>query len=103
MQTTSSHLIFTASCVVVLTSAGCASSGGESRDSLNSTIAIEYGTVTTMMPVKLKSDATRIATMGGLVGLLTQARGSGGQRLAGAAVGADINALTCKVQVICNH
>jgi len=103
MQPTSSHLIFTASCVVVLALAGCASSGGESRDSLNSTIAIEYGTVTTVTPVKLKSNATRNATMGGLVGLLTQARGSGGQRLAGAAIGAAINALTRKVQVICDH
>jgi len=96
MQPTSSHLFLTAVCVAVLAVAGCASSGGESRDNLNNTITIEYGTVTTVTPVKLKSNATRNATIGGLVGLLTQARGSGGQRLAGAAIGAAVGGLATK-------
>jgi len=96
MQPTSSHLFLTAVCVAVLAVAGCASSGGESRDNLNNTITIEYGTVTTVTPVKLKSNATRNATIGGLVGLLTQARGSGTERLVGAAIGAAVGGLATK-------
>ncbi|GEM_PF-1853738 len=84
------------SCIVALTIAGCASSGGESRDNLDSTIAIHYGTVTTVTPVKLQSDATRNATVGGLIGLLSQARGSGTERLIGAAVGAAVGGLATK-------
>ncbi|MFQ5643601.1 MAG: hypothetical protein ACE5FQ_07865 [Thiogranum sp.] len=82
--------------LVALATAGCASQGGENRDSLDSTIAVNYGTVATVTPVQLESDATRNATMGGLVGLLTQARGSAGERLAGAAIGAAVSGLITK-------
>lgn len=91
-----SRSLFAALCVVALGSAGCASQGGENRDSLNSTIAVNYGTVSTITPVKLKSNATRNATMGGLVGLLTQARGSASERLAGAAIGAAVGGLATR-------
>jgi outer membrane lipoprotein SlyB len=82
--------------IVVLTAAGCASQGDVSRDSLDSTIAVNYGTVATLTPVKLDSDAARNATVGGLVGLLTQARGSGTERLVGAAIGAAVGGLATK-------
>ncbi|HHH44236.1 MAG TPA: hypothetical protein ENK49_08870 [Gammaproteobacteria bacterium] len=96
MPPVTSPRLIALSCVVALTAAGCASSGGESRDSLDSTIAINYGTVTTVTPVKLQSDATRNATVGGLVGLLSQARGSGTERLIGAAIGAAVGGLATR-------
>lgn len=40
-----------------------------------------------MTAVQLQSNAARNAALGGMVGLLTQARGSGTERLAGAAIG----------------
>ena len=79
--------------IVAISVAGCASQGGVSRDSLDSTIAVNYGTISSVTPVKLHSDATRNATRGGLVGLLSQATGSGTERLAGAAIGAAVGGL----------
>lgn len=86
----------TVSGVVAITLAGCASQGGVSRDSLDSTIAVNYGTISSVTPVQLQSNATRNATIGGLAGLLTQARGSGTERLVGAAVGAAVGGLATK-------
>lgn len=83
--------------LVAITVAGCASQGGVSRDSLDSTIAINYGTIASVTPVKLHSDATRNAAIGGLVGLLSQATGSGTERLAGAAIGAAVGGIGTKV------
>lgn len=77
-------------------SVGCATQGGESRDNLDSTITVNYGTISSVTPVKLQSNATRNATLGGLVGLLSQARGSGTERLAGAAIGAAVGGLATK-------
>ena len=81
---------------IAITVAGCASQGGVTRDSLDSTIAVNYGTISSVTPVKLQSNATRNATIGGLAGLLTQATGSGTERLAGAAIGAAIGGLGTK-------
>jgi outer membrane lipoprotein SlyB len=96
MRPTNKRQLLVASCIVALTTAGCASQGGVSRDSLDSTIAVNYGTVATVTPVRLKSNATRNATIGGMVGLLTQARGSASERLAGAAIGAAVGGLATK-------
>ena len=96
MRLTKSLQKFTASGIFAITVAGCASQGGVSRDSLDSTIAVNYGTVSSVTPVQLQSNATRNATIGGLAGLLTQARGSGTERLAGAAIGAAIGGLGTK-------
>jgi len=96
MRAASSRQLLTLSCIVALTTAGCASQGGVSRDSLDSTIAVNYGTVSTVTPVKLKSNATRNAAVGGMLGLLTQARGSGSERLVGAAIGAAVGGLGTK-------
>ncbi|MDH3830497.1 MAG: hypothetical protein OEU48_02435 [Gammaproteobacteria bacterium] len=96
MRLTKSLQNFTVSGVFAITVAGCASQGGVSRDSLDSTIAVNYGTVSSITPVKLQSNATRNATIGGLAGLLTQATGSGTERLAGAAIGAAIGGLGTK-------
>ena len=96
MRLTKSLKNFTASGIFAITVAGCASQGGVSRDSLDSTIAVNYGTVSSVTPVQLQSNATRNATIGGLAGLLTQARGSGTERLAGAAIGAAIGGLGTK-------
>lgn len=82
--------------IVAISVAGCASQGGVSRDSLDSTIAVNYGTISSVTPVKLQSDATRNATIGGLVGLLSQATGSGTERIAGAAIGAAVGGLATK-------
>ena len=79
--------------IIALTTTGCATQGGVSRANLNSTVAINYGTVSSVTPVRLESNATRNAAIGGLAGLLTQARGSGTERLAGAAIGAAIGGL----------
>jgi outer membrane lipoprotein SlyB len=73
--------------------AGCASQGEVSRSNLNSTVAINYGTIASVTPVQLQSNATRNATIGGLAGLATQARGSTRQRLTGAAIGTAIGGL----------
>ncbi len=84
---------FVVSGIVAATLGGCASKTGVSRDDLDSAIAINYGTVSSVTPVQLESNATRNATIGGLAGLLTQARGSTRERLAGAAIGAAVGAL----------
>jgi len=96
MRPTNRRQLLAASCIIALTTAGCASRGAVNRDSLDSTIAINYGTVATVTPVQLESNATRNAAIGGLVGLLTQARGSGTERLAGAAIGAAVGGLGTK-------
>ncbi len=96
MRLTNSLQQLAVSGIIAITVAGCATQGGESRDNLDSTIAINYGTITNVTPVKLQSNATRNATMGGLVGLLSQATGSGTERLAGAAIGAAIGGLATK-------
>lgn len=82
--------------IVSLTAAGCASQGGVSRSSMNSTVAIQYGTVASVTAVQLQSNAARNATIGGLAGLATQARGSSRQRLAGAAIGAAAGGLATR-------
>jgi len=82
-------------CIVAFVT-GCASQGDESRANLDSTVTINYGSVATVTPVKLESDATRNATIGGLVGLLSQARGSTSERLVGAAIGAAVGGLATK-------
>ena len=97
MQPAINPRLLALSCIVTLAATGCASQGGESRDSLNSTIAVNYGTVASVTPVKLQSNATRNATVGGLAGLLTQARGSGSERLVGAAIGAAVGGIATKV------
>ena len=97
MQPAINPRLLALSCIVTLAAIGCASQGGESRDSLDSTIAVNYGTVSTVTPVKLKSNASRNATVGGLAGLLTQARGSGSERLVGAAIGAAVGGIATKV------
>jgi len=97
MQPAINPRLLALSCIVTLAATGCASQGGESRDSLDSTIAVNYGTVSTVTPVKLKSNASRNATVGGLAGLLTQARGSGSERLVGAAIGAAVGGIATKV------
>jgi len=97
MQPAINPRLLALSCIVTFAATGCASQGGESRDSLDSTIAINYGTVATVTPVKLQSDATRNATVGGLAGLLTQARGSASERLVGAAIGAAVGGIATKV------
>lgn len=79
--------------IVAVTVSGCASKTSVSRDNLDSAIAINYGTVSSVTPVQLESNATRNATIGGLAGLLTQARGSTSERLAGAAIGAAVGGL----------
>ena len=88
------QLTVSGSLAIIIT--GCATQGGESRDNLDSTIAVNYGTISSVTPVKLQSNATRNATLGGLVGLLSQARGSGTERLAGAAIGAAVGGLATK-------
>jgi outer membrane lipoprotein SlyB len=97
MQPAINPRLLALSCIVTLAATGCASQGGESRDSLNSTIAVNYGTIASVTPVKLQSNATRNATVGGLAGLLTQARGSGSERLVGAAIGAAVGGIATKV------
>ena len=97
MQPAINPRLLALSCIVTLAAIGCASQGGENRDSLDSTIAVNYGTVSTVTPVKLKSNASRNATVGGLAGLLTQARGSGSERLVGAAIGAAVGGIATKV------
>ncbi len=96
MKPTNRRLLLAASCIVALTTIGCASQGGVSRDSLDSTVVVNYGTVSTVTPVKLESNATRNAAVGGMLGLLTQARGSGSERLVGAAIGAAVGGLGTK-------
>ena len=96
MKPTNRRQLLAASCIIALTTVGCASQGEVSRDSLDSTIAINYGTVSTVTPVKLESNATRNAAVGGMLGLLTQARGSGSERLVGAAIGAAVGGLGTK-------
>ena len=96
MRPTNPLQLLAVSGIVALTAAGCASQGGVSRDSMDSTIAVNYGTVASVTAVKLQSNAARNATVGGLAGLLTQARGSGSERLVGAAIGAAVGGLATK-------